>query len=72
MTSIEGFAEIMRIRKSMTPKEQLDLDNRLAELRAVLRKKKNHCTKQIVICQKYVARGRPPSHLFIFYSFNPF
>lgn len=40
MTSIEGFAEIMRIRKSMTPKGQLDLDNRLAELRAVQRKKK--------------------------------
>lgn len=40
MTSIEGSAKIMRIRKSMTPKEQLDLDNRLAELRAVQKKKK--------------------------------
>lgn len=39
MTSLEGSAKIMRIRNSMTYKEQLDLDNRLAELRAVQRKK---------------------------------
>ncbi len=40
MTSFEQFAEIMRIRNSMSYKDQVDLDNRLAELRAVQRKEK--------------------------------
>ncbi len=40
MTSLEGSAEIMRIRKSMSYKDQVDLDNRLAKLQAVQKKKK--------------------------------